>query len=292
MGWRSVALAILISAIWGGNLVSIKVSLASVPPLWSAFWRMLLGTATLGLWAHHAGAELWLRPGEGRYLFGLGVLFAAQIGLLNRAMQLTSPGYGEAILNSYAIFANVIGHFLAHEDRLDGRRVGGLLVSVAGVTLLAFGRPNQALAPDPLSGNLMLLASAVLLGFRQVYTRWLVQTIDPTRAVVWQLGWSIPLFLVAALWSEPLLAGPLTAGPLAAIAYQGFIVAGFCFAAWASLLKKHSSGVVSMFAFLVPVAGITLSALVFGESITPRLVAGCLLVLAGVAVVTGRFSRA
>lgn len=289
MGWRSILLATLISAIWGGNLVSIKLSLAAVPPLWSAFWRMLLGVITLAGWALATGATLRPARGESGYLFGLGVLFAVQIGLLNRAMQLTSPGYGEAILNSYAIFSNLIGHFFALEDRLTPRRTLGLLVALAGVTVLAFGRPNQSLAPDPFAGNLMLLASAILLGLRQVYTRWLVQKIDPTRAVVWQLGWSVPLFFAGAVATEPLLAGPLTFAPVAAIAYQGFIVAGFCFAAWASLLKKHSSGTVSMFAFLVPVAGITLSAILFGESITPRLLSGCTLVLTGVAIVTGRF---
>ncbi len=287
MGWRSILLAVLISLLWGANLVSIKISLAAVPPMWSAFWRMLLGVITLGLWARSRGAVLRPAPGEARYLFGLGALFTGQIGLLNKAMQLTSPGYGEAILNSYAIFANLFGHFLAHEDRLTGTRIAGLLLSLSGVSVLAFGRPSAALAPNPLAGNLLLLASAVLLGLRQVYTRWMVQKIDPVRAIVWQLFWSVPLFLAAALFNEPLLVGPLTAALAAAIAYQGFIVAGFCFVAWAALLKKHSSGTVSMFAFIVPVAGIALSAVLFGEAVTPRLAAGGALVLGGVAIVTG-----
>lgn len=291
IGWRSALLAVLISVLWGGNLVSIKISLASVPPLWSAFWRMLLGVITLALWARSQEVALWPKRGEWRNLFGLGLLFTTQIGLLNSAMQLTSPGYGEAILNSYAIFANIFGHFLALEDRLNGTRVAGLLISLTGVAVLAFGRPNLALAPNPLAGNLLLLTSAVLLGVRQVYTRWIVQKIDPVRAIVWQLLWSVPLFLVTALATEPMLLGPLTFGPVAAIAYQGLIVAGFCFVAWASLLKKHSSGTVSMFAFIVPVAGIALSALLFGESITPRLVAGGALVLLGVGIVTGRAGR-
>ncbi len=288
MTWPSVLLALLISLIWGGNLVSIKLSLTAVPPMWSAFWRMLLGTLTLAVWARSQGTDLRPAAGEWRPLLGLGVLFAVQIGLLNRAMQLTSPGYGEAILNSYAIFTNLFGHFLAHEDRLTGGRIAGLLLSLAGVTVLAYGRPSQALAPDPLTGNLLLLASAVLLGLRQIYTRWLVQRIDPVRTIVWQLGSSVPMFLTVALAAEPMLLAPLTWMPVAALAYQGFLVAGFCFVAWAVLLKKHSSGSVSMYAFLVPVCGIGLSALLFGERITPRLVMGGALVLAGVAIVTMR----
>ena len=33
--------------------------------------------------------------------------------------------------------------------------------------------------------------SELLLGVRQVYTRWLVQHVEPTRTVVWQISHSI-----------------------------------------------------------------------------------------------------
>ena len=44
----------------------------------------------------------------------------------------------------------------------------------------------------------MILSSA-LLGARQVYMRYLVQTVDPVRTVVWQMAWSVPLFLLFEL---------------------------------------------------------------------------------------------
>ena len=39
IGPRTFLLAVLVSILWGGNLVSIRVGVDSVPPLWSAFWR-------------------------------------------------------------------------------------------------------------------------------------------------------------------------------------------------------------------------------------------------------------
>ena len=142
------------------------------------------------------------------------------------------------------------------------------------------------LAPRPLLGNLLMVLSAFLLGYRQVYTRWLVQNVDPVRTVIWQMAWSVPLFFLIAAVSEPMVYGHVTWPAVAAISYQGFVVAGICFIVWAELLKKHSAGTLSMFSFLVPIAGIALSGWIFGEPLTPGLFIGGLLALVGVYIVT------
>ena len=154
------------------------------------------------------------------------------------------------------------------------------------MAVLTFGQGASKLAPKPLTGNMMLILSAMLLGVRQVYTRWLVQSIEPTRTVVWQMAWSVPLFFVIAAISEPPVYGSVTRQAVAAIAYQGAVVAGICFIVWAELLKRHPAGTLSMFAFLVPITGIALSSYFFGEPLRVTLLAGGVLVLAGVYAVT------
>ena len=42
-GAAAMATALLLSAMWGLNIVGIKVALATFPPAWNAFWRALLG---------------------------------------------------------------------------------------------------------------------------------------------------------------------------------------------------------------------------------------------------------
>lgn len=292
IAFRSAILAIIVSVLWGGNLVSIRAGIDSVPPLWSAFWRMLLGVLFVTGWALRHGVSLRPAPGELGPLLGLGVMFTVQIGLLNTASEMTSPAYGVVILNAYAIFANLAGHFGARfspaisEERITPVRALGLALALAGIAVLAFGRPDRALAPRPLLGNALMVVSSVLLGVRQVYTRWLVQRVDPARSVVWQMLLSVPLFFLVAAVSEPMVLGPgVTWQAVTAIAYQGIIVAGICFIVWAELLKHHAAGTLSMFSFLVPVCGIALSAWIFGESLPAGLFFGTALVLAGVAVV-------
>ncbi len=284
---RSVALAILVSILWGGNLISIRIGVDSVPPLWSAFWRMAVGVIIVTAWTLYRGLPIRPAKGEGWPLFILSVLFTTQIGLLNAGTAMTSPAFGVVILNSYAVFANLTGHFFpGMEKPITGTRAFGLALAVAGMAVLTFGQSASKLAPNPTAGNALLILSALLLGVRQVYTRWLVQRIEPARTVVWQMAWSVPLFLAVAAVSEPPVYGQVTRQAIAAIAYQGVIVAGVCFIVWAELLKRHAAGTLSMFAFLVPITGIALSSVFFGEPMRVTLLGGGLLVLAGVWVVT------
>jgi drug/metabolite transporter (DMT)-like permease len=284
---RSVALALLVSVLWGGNLISIRIGVDSVPPLWSAFWRMAVGVVIVTVWALHRGVAIRPVKGEGWPLFVLSVLFTTQIGLLNSGTALTSPAFGVVILNSYAVFANLTGHFFPKMERpITGARALGLALAVAGMVVLTFGQGASRLAPNPLLGNALLILSAVLLGIRQVYTRWLVQHIEPTRTVVWQMAGSVPLFLAVAALSEPPAYGRVTVDAITAISYQGVVVAGVCFIVWAELLKRHPAGTLSMFAFLVPITGIALSSFFFGEPMRLTLLGGGVLVLAGVYLVT------
>ncbi len=244
IGWSSAVTALVISALWGGNVIALKIGLATLPPVWSAFWRFLTGFVAVVLWARAEGIPLKPEPGESVPLGILGVLFTLQIAGLNVAVNSTSPAYAVVLLNSHPIFTNLISHFWVAEDRLSRQRILGLAIAFSGICYLALGRPDAHLAPHPILGNVIIVISAVLLAARMVYTQRLVQTIEPVRPVVWQMAFSLPVFLGTALWLEPMTLQPLTAVPVLAILYQGVAIAGLCFVVWTRLLQRHSPGVV------------------------------------------------
>lgn len=278
-------LVLLVCALWGGNVVAVKVSLATFAPLWAAWWRMSGGALVTAAWAKGRGVALLPRAGELVPLIFLGLMFGAQIATLNLGVERTSPAYATVIITSHPIFSNLIGHFLPSEHRLTPLRLLGLALAFGGICYLVAGRPVESLAPDPLTGNLLLMGSAVLLGVRNVYTRWLVQSVHPLRAVAWQMTFSLPVYLVPAVLLEPFLAGPLISPPIIALSYQILLVAGLCFVVWTTMLKRHAAGTLSMLAFTIPFFGVLLSALVFAEPITGRIVVAAALVTVGIAIV-------
>jgi drug/metabolite transporter (DMT)-like permease len=289
LSFSSGMMALFVSILWGGNVVSIKLGLSTLPPFWSAFWRFVVGAATVLVWAWIKRAELRPKPGEWGSAALLGSLFAAQISCLNLGVGLTSPAYGVVLLNSHPVFTNLFGHFFDSEDNLNFRRLAGLALAVVGMSYVAAGKPDSALATNPIAGNLILILSASLLAVRSLYTRRLVQTVNTFKPVVWQMSFALPIFLGFALFLEPPLLKPITWPPMAAIFYQGAIIGGFCFVTWTQLLQKHAAGVLSMFAFLVPFFGVFLSAYMFDEIINPSLLLGAGLVTIGIVIVT-RFS--
>lgn len=279
-------MALLASLFWGGNVVALKISLVSFGPLWAAWWRFALGVLALAAWAGIQRVRLRPDRREVRPLLIIGVLFAAQILLLNIGVSFTSPGYAVVMINAHPLFSNLIGHFLASEERLSPARITGLAIAFAGVCYLALGQPVEELASNPLLGNWLIIISAFLLGIRTVYTRLVVQSIDPMKSVVWQTGFALPFFLAPALLLEAPLTGPLTTKAVVALLYQGAVVSSVSFIIWFLLLKRHAAGSIAVFAFLIPFEGIALSALFFGEPVTGRMVLAAAMSTLGIAIVT------
>ena len=277
--------AVLISAMWGLNIVGIKVALSAFPPVWNAFWRMLLGWPVLWLWARKGGVRLRLLETEVRPLAKLGVLFGIQIILLNLSVDWTSAGFAAVLLNAAPVFINALAHFYVPGDRISPRRAAGLALSFGGVAVVMLTDPDPSVAARPMLGNVLALLTAALIGARMVYTQRLVQWIHPVRAIFWQVGFSLPVFLPCALAAEPLMVGPLTLEAMLSWLYCSLAVVGFAFVMWIRLLEAHSPGLLSVFVFPTPLFGVVFSALILGEDLPAGLLAGVASVALGILLV-------
>ena len=287
IGRKSALLALVVTIIRGGNQVALKFALTALAPFWTAFARMAIGAAAVGCWSGLRGIRLRTRPGERRALASLGLLFAAQIGLMHYGADFTSPAYATVLMNSNPVFANVFAHFVVPGDRLSQRRLLGLAIAFAGVCVVFLGRPEARLAPAPLLGNLLLLLSSVLVAVRTIYTQRVVQRIEPEKTAFWQMIFSLPLFLAAALWDVSSPREAMDWKALSAVLYQGVIVGGLGFTIWAHLLRRHAPGPLTFFNFAVPLFGVALSAVMMGETVTRRLIFGVAAVFTGIWLATG-----
>ena len=263
-------------------MVAMKFTLTAFTPLWTAFGRMSLGALTVGLWAYQRPVPLRPERHEWRSLGILTALFTVQIAMLNYGVDWTSPAYSVVLINSNPIFANLIAHFFVPADRLSIPRVLGLAIAFGGICVVFLGKPEPRLAPDPLAGNLIMAATAVLIGARTVYAQRVLQWIEPGRFALWQMLLSLPFFAGGALVAGPEQRLPVTWVPLAALAYQGIVVAGVCFTIWAYLLRRHSPGALTVFSFTVPIFGVIVSAWLFAERLTLDLIIGVAAVAGGI----------
>jgi drug/metabolite transporter (DMT)-like permease len=272
---------VLVSLFWGGNTVALKLGLLDAPPLRLAWMRFLLGGLVVGLWGWATGrmAGFAVAPPEWRPLTVLGLIFAAQIALMNVGTGLTSAAHGSVVLNLYAVHTVVLAHFVIPGDRLTGRRLAGVLVAYGGIVLLFAG--DRAGAGASLTGDALVFLSALLLAERQVYLARAVQRLDPVKLLLAQATVGTALFLaLSTVLESGATRWTLRLG--ASLAYQGALVAGFCFVINLWLLKRYRPSALAAIFLTQPIFGVAIATLVAGDPLTVQLLAACLAVVVGI----------
>ncbi len=288
LDWRGTATALLLSALWGANPVAVKIGLADAPPLRLAFFRFVLGGLTIlayAWWTRHPGV-FDVRPGEWRVLVSLGVIFSIQIGSMNVGLGLTTAAHGAVLLNSYAVHTVVLAHFMIPGDRLTSAKVGGVLVAYAGIVLL-FVR-DFSFARETLLGDLVLSASAILLGERVVYMARAIQRFDPIKLLVFQSAIGSACFLLASLVWEGGTPTRYTRALAGSLLYQGAVVAGFNFVVNSYLYKIYLASAIATCSLTTPLFGVLIAAAVTGDQLSPVLLLSSLMVAAGIGLTVRR----
>ena len=288
LDWRGATTALLLAAMWGGNPVAVKIGLVDAPPLRLAFFRFVLGALAIlvyAWWTRQRGLFA-VATGEWRVLVSLGVIFSIQIGSMNVGIGLTSAAHGAVMLNSYAVHAVVLAHFMIPGDRLIPAKVGGVLVAYTGIVLL-FVR-DFSFDGATLAGDLIVAASAVLLGERVVYMARAVQRLDPLKLLVFQSAIGSACFLVASLVFETATPTRYTGVLAASLLYQGIVIAGFNFIVSSYLYKKYLASALATCSLATPLFGVLIAAAVTGDRLSPLLLLSSAMVAAGIGLTVRR----
>jgi len=278
---QAIVIAVLIHILWGGNPVAVKYSLLVFPPLWTAFFRFAIAIVCVAIWAKMSGISIWPARHEWRPLALIGTLFTVQIAAMNIGFDLTTGSMGAILIATNPIFAALFAHFLIAGDRLSAAKSIGLLVAFAGSALVLVRGSGDLQLAHGAWGNVILLMSACLLGGRLIVSAKVLQRMDPSRVVLWQMILSLPLFALGGLLFETIRWQAIAWEPLAGLLYQGVIVAGLGFSVSFYLMKRYAPSVIVSFNFVSPIAGVLLSAWLLGDVITGHLWAGMLLVAVG-----------
>lgn len=263
--------------------MAIKLGLLDAPPLRLAWMRFLLGGLVVALWGWLTGraAAFTIAPAERRPLLVLGLIFTAQIGLMNVGTALTSAAHGTVVLNLYAVHTVVLAHFLIPGDRLTGRRLAGVLVAYGGIVLLFAG--DRTSGGASVLGDVLVFVSALLLAERQIYLARAVQRLDPVKLLLAQATVGTVSFVaLSALLEAEVTRWTWRLG--ASLAYQGVLIAGFCFVVNLWLLGRYRPSALAALFLTQPVFGVFVAALVAGDPLSPQLLLACLAVALGIAL--------
>ncbi|MBC8876581.1 MAG: DMT family transporter [Planctomycetes bacterium] len=278
------ALVLLTSALWGGTPVAIRYSVESFPPVAIAACRFATAALFMIVWCHFERTSLRLRRGQVRLVCVAGVLLFLQIFLFNQGVARSNASHGAMHINTFVFWVVTIEHFFTKADRLTSRKLAGLLLAAVGVAVVLTTAPADVRSVDSpnLTGDLLLLLSACILGIKIVFIKQALRHVEPGKLVFWHAVVGLVLFSAYSLAFEPFPSVPPTTNAVLGILYQGIFVAGLCFAIQTTLLRKHSASQISVFAFTTPLFGVTLAVLMRNDHLSPWLFLSAACVAVGI----------
>ena len=285
---KIIALVLSTVSLYGGNSLAVKISLQGIPPLKMAFFRYILGIFAVGGVGFFQGMSMRLRFEELRRLSVVAVLHALHTVLLNIGTEFTIASRSTIFFALYPIFTVIFGHFWLPNDRLSVRKMLGVLSAFGGVIAAIAPNLQGSGTLEHLIGDLIVTLAACFFGLRITLTKVFVQDIYPHRLLVWLFGLNIPCFFVLSYLFEGEKPIALTLANGAGMLYQGWVLTGFCFLVLTWVLRKYKASKLVVLYFFMPVSGVLFSNLFLGDELSLSILAGTVLVAAGIYLVNMR----
>ncbi len=278
---------LLLAAIWGASFLFLRIAAPVLGPVPLIALRVSIAALVLLPVLRSARIRGQLR----RKLWPLAV-----VGVTNSALPFTLFAAGalhlgagfEAILNATTpLWAALIGALL-FRVAISGAQIAGLFVGLLGVVLLVGEQPGMSHGAEPLAAAAALLAP-VSYGFAVHYARRHLADTDPALTAFGGQAFAALLLAVPAVPLWPAHAVP--AGIWAAVGALAVLCTGFAYVLYFRLIAQVGAAFAASVTFLIPVFGMLWGALFLHEAVTPAMLLGCAVILAGTALASGQWRR-
>jgi len=279
---------VLLSMIWGGSFLSIKVLDRRWAPVDVALGRCALGAVTL------LAVLAWRRERLPRGMNVWGHL--AVLGVLWNVIPFTLFAYGETkissvlagLWNATTPLMTLLAVLIAFpEENPTRERMAGLGIGFAGVVLVL--GPWRGIGGGALVGQLACLLAAACYGVVIPYTRRYLGD-RPESGLALSAGQllcaTLQLALLAPLARTPTLG--LSAGGWAGLLALGVLSTGVGFVLLYAIIRAAGVTTASTVPYLIPLFSTALGVLVLGEGLQANEPLGAAVVLLGIAVAQGR----
>lgn len=276
MSAMQIVCAVVVPLLWGYQFVVIKVGVGEFPPLFFLALRFLAIALLLVPFVE--------RPR--RRQLGPVAAISLFLGGLNFGLFYVGLGLGSGSMSAVAYqlappFTVLLAWPLLAE-RPSLTTSAGVVLAFIGVVVLAAG-PGVSATALPL---LLVVGAAFAFAVSNVLTK-RYGPFDPLMLMAWSSLLTVPqVMLMSLLLESGQMASLVTADERGwlALAYTIFIGGIVGFGLWFWLIARCSMVRVAPFGLLLPVFALTSSVIFLDERISPKLIAGGLLAISGVAI--------
>jgi drug/metabolite transporter (DMT)-like permease len=273
---------LLATLFWAGNYVVGGVAVATMSPFDLTYLRWAIAIVPLLVIAHFVEKPRWgavLRAWPLLLMLGLLGMLAYNL-FLYEALNFTTPA-GASLINAANPATMALLAAVLVKDRLTGRGIVGILLSLAGVlVILTQGSLTTLLGLDFNVGQLLMVGAVLVFSLYSIWGR-LSRTVPPITATAAQ---AVLVFLV--MTPVALVNGveiPRDPEPILALVYIGIFPSVGAYVLWNLALRDTKASVAGIYLNLVTVFTVLIGFLL-GDSIPPIELVGGAVVIAGVLI--------
>jgi len=287
--WKVLLAFAIIYFVWGSTFLAIRVGVREVPPFLLAGMRFLVAGIVLYVWMRARGTPSPSAREWGAASFLALLIFVFDYGLLFWAERRVPSGVAAIMMATIPMFMALAEIVVLRTQRLTPRLGLALLVGMAGVAVLVGHTMSLGEAPVDTRGACALIFAAISWSVAASLSRKMpLPAAKAMSSGVQMLAGGVLLTLTAALLGEfrGFHVHQVSRGAWLALAY--LIVAGSIvgFTAYVWLLHHESPTKVATYAYVNPVVAVVVGYFLGGEAMGRRTIAGTLLVLVSVVVIT------
>jgi drug/metabolite transporter (DMT)-like permease len=280
---RDFAGLVLLSALWGGSFLFIRVAVPALGPFLLVGLRVSLAAAALILYALAIGRMPKIRT-RWRSFLVLGFLNAALPFSLISAAEIHLTASLAAILNSTTVMFTAIVAAVWMGDVLTARKAVGIMLGIAGVTVLV------GWDPLPLNGLVLLAVAAMLIAslsyaLGATYAKLSFSGIPPLGMAIGQLCGAVVLLAPLAAISFPDRA-PSTVVALSMLGLA-LLSTAVAYLIYFRLIENVGPTSTVTVTLLVPVFGLLFGTLLLDEPFGVGTLVGLGIILTSVVLITG-----
>jgi drug/metabolite transporter (DMT)-like permease len=280
----------LVYFFWGSTYLAIDIAVERIPPALMCGLRFFLAGAFMLVFCGTRGRKILYKPSQlGQMaLVGLLLLLGGNLTLSYAETRIAS-GLAALILAVTPLWFLVLDKLLLGHQRLSGRSKVGLALGVLGLGILlwpqliattSFGRTELWSSLSLIGGSFSWALGSVLA------KKWKSPEVDPFSAMAWEMiaagvgNWLVAMFLgdlTRVVW---------TTRGLSAVFYLIVCGSWIGYTAYIWLLGHVPTSKVSTYAYVNPVVAVFLGWLILHERIDAYILAGSVVVILSVILVT------
>jgi drug/metabolite transporter (DMT)-like permease len=275
---------------WGSSYLFIRIGVQhGLEPFTLIMYRLLIGFLLLAAVVAVARESL---PRDRRtygHLFVMGAVnIAIPFSLITFAEQSVDSSLASVINSAVPLFVIVIAALFLKNESITVNRLAGLAVGFIGVALLV-GVDVTKLTTGGATGELALIGATVSYAIGAVYAKRNVHGLRPMIPALFQVFFGLLITGTLAFVTERPLAVDWVPDSILSVVWLGVLGSGLAYLCYFRILQHWGATRASLVAYLLPVVGIVLGAVVLSETIAITTLVGTALVIGGIALVNSRY---